>query len=81
MVGTTKNRWGKFWNKQTTPLHRYNDPLWYKLYAEEINLILQTSGYNDGAVLEMGCGNGALFPFLNINKENYTGVDFLIRNI
>lgn len=72
---TEINKWKEFWNLQTSPLHSYNSPSWYKLFAEEINLILNASEYSGGAVLETGCGNGALFPYLNINKEDYTGVD------
>ncbi|WYL96979.1 MAG: class I SAM-dependent methyltransferase [Gloeotrichia echinulata IR180] len=69
------NRWKKFWENQTTPLHRYNNEKWYRLYAEEINLITKSMGYQGGAVLETGCGNGALFDYLDINKENYIGTD------
>lgn len=69
------DRWKEFWNKQTNPLHSYNSENWYELFADEINLILKASEYNGGAVLETGCGNGALFPYLDINKSNYTGID------
>jgi len=72
---TEVDRWKEFWNKQTNPLHSYNSEQWYELFAEEINLILKASEYRGGAVLETGCGNGALFPYLNINKADYTGVD------
>jgi cyclopropane fatty-acyl-phospholipid synthase-like methyltransferase len=67
--------WKKFWDDQATPLHRYNTPEWYALYAKEINLILDALGYNGGPVLETGCGNGALFDQLNINKSDYVGTD------
>lgn len=72
---TEINKWKEFWNLQTSPLHSYNSPSWYKLFADEINLILKASEYTGGAVLETGCGNGALFPYLDINKENYIGID------
>lgn len=72
---TELNKWKAFWNQQTSPLHSYNSPFWYELFAKEINLILQASEYAGGPVLETGCGNGALFPYLNINKEEYIGVD------
>ena len=72
---TEIDRWKLYWGKQTTPLHRFNTPFWYEKYAEEINLILNVSEYSGGAVLETGCGNGALFPYLDINKKEYTGVD------
>lgn len=69
------NKWKEFWNKQTSPLHSYNSPAWYNLFADEINLILKAAKYTGGPVLETGCGNGALFTYLDINKEDYTGVD------
>lgn len=72
---TEVDRWKKFWNKQTTPLHSYNNPFWYKLFADEINLILRASEYSGESVLETACGNGALFPYLDINKEDYIGID------
>lgn len=72
---TEIDRWKHFWGNQITPLHRFNTPFWYEKYAEEINLILKVSEYSGGAVLETGCGNGALFPYLEINKKEYTGVD------
>jgi len=69
------DKWKEFWDQQKTPLHRNNSEIWYQYYAEEINLILSSSGYLGGSVLESGCGNGALFDFLDINKEKYIGVD------
>ena len=65
-----------FWNQQTTPLHRYNDDKWFEIYAKEINLLIQTAGYKSGAVLETGCGNGGLYPYLDFDKNGYVGVDF-----
>jgi cyclopropane fatty-acyl-phospholipid synthase-like methyltransferase len=69
------NYWKNFWSNQSTPLHRYNTPEWYERYSREINLILESSGYQGGATLETGCGNGALFNSLNINKLDYVGTD------
>jgi cyclopropane fatty-acyl-phospholipid synthase-like methyltransferase len=67
--------WKNFWDNQSTPLHRYNTTTWYDRYAREINLILESADYQGGSVLETGCGNGALFNSLNINKTNYVGID------
>lgn len=72
---TEISKWKQFWNQQTSPLHSYNSPTWYRLFANEINLILQAVEYKGGAVLETGCGNGALFPYLDIDKKDYTGID------
>lgn len=71
----TIQHWKSFWENQSTPLHRYNSEEWYYIYAQEINLISKSLGYNGGSVMETGCGNGALFNYLNINKENYVGTD------
>lgn len=68
-------KWKEFWKDKDTPLHRHNDDFFYKLYADELNLIFRRYGYNGGRVLESGCGNGGLFPFLEINRDNYIGMD------
>jgi cyclopropane fatty-acyl-phospholipid synthase-like methyltransferase len=67
--------WKDFWDNQSTPLHRYNTDEWYRLYAKEINLILESVGYKGGSALETGCGNGALFDSLEIDKTGYVGTD------
>jgi cyclopropane fatty-acyl-phospholipid synthase-like methyltransferase len=67
--------WRNFWEGQSSPLHRHNTEEWYARYAQEINLILDALGYNNGSVLETGCGDGALFGSLHINKEDYVGTD------
>jgi 2-polyprenyl-3-methyl-5-hydroxy-6-metoxy-1,4-benzoquinol methylase len=69
-------RWRSFWKVQSTPLHYGGTDEWYRRFAEEINSILDASGYAGGAVMESGCGNGALFGYLDINKSDYLGVDF-----
>ncbi len=71
----TTNRWKNFWEKQSTPLHHFNDEKWYEFYAKEINLLLDVMEYQGGSILETGCGNGALFDYLNINKNDYVGTD------
>jgi cyclopropane fatty-acyl-phospholipid synthase-like methyltransferase len=67
--------WKDFWDNQSTPLHRHNTDEWYRLYAKELNLILESVGYDGGSALETGCGNGALFDELNIDKTDYVGTD------
>lgn len=74
----TLNKWRAFWNAQDTPLHYGNTDEWYRRFAEEINGIFDSIGYSGGSVLESGCGNGALFEFLHINKDEYLGVDLSI---
>jgi cyclopropane fatty-acyl-phospholipid synthase-like methyltransferase len=71
----TNNRWKTFWENQSTPLHNFDNDKWYEFYAKEINLLLEVLEYQGGSVLETGCGNGALFDYLNINKNDYVGTD------
>ncbi|ABU56888.1 class I SAM-dependent methyltransferase [Roseiflexus castenholzii] len=72
-------RWKSFWDVQVTPLHYGDTEEWYRKFAEEINALIDTAGYAGGPVLESGCGNGALFKYLLINKSEYVGVDFSKR--
>lgn len=74
-MSKTTQYWKSFWDTQSTPCHRYNTCEWYSRYAREINLILESLGYQGGSVLETGCGNGALFESLDINKSDYVGTD------
>lgn len=66
----------EFWKNQTTPLHRMNDEKTYKAYAQELSNIFSYLGYFNGKILEIGCGNGALFPFFDFDHRLYTGIDF-----
>jgi cyclopropane fatty-acyl-phospholipid synthase-like methyltransferase len=75
-MSSNSEYWRQFWEGKTSPLHRFNTPEWYRRYAQEINLILDTLDYQGGNVLETGCGDGALFNELAINKKDYTGIDF-----
>ncbi len=68
-------RWKNFWENQSTPLHHFDTNKWYEFYAREINLLLEALEYQGGSVLETGCGNGDLFDYLNIDKEDYLGTD------
>ena len=68
-------RWKDFWESQSTPLHHFNNDKWYEFYAREINLLLEILEYQGGSVLETGCGNGALFDYLQIDKKDYLGTD------
>lgn len=64
-----------FWAGQTTPLHRNNDEKTYYFYSQELRNIFTYLGYKGGSVLEIGCGNGALFPYLDFDINQYTGID------
>lgn len=65
-----------FWRDKTTPLHRNNDGSTYEYYAKELLNLFQYLGYKNGKVLEIGCGNGALFPFFDFDADLYQGIDF-----
>ena len=70
-----ENVYKAFWQKQTTPLHRFNDEATYKAYALELKNIFEYYGHKGGKVLEIGCGNGALFPYFDFDAASYRGVD------
>jgi SAM-dependent methyltransferase len=73
MAGAEKH-WKSFWAKETRPRHAVDSEEFYKSYSNEL-LIL----FGDAVpkrVLEIGCGTGALFPYLNFEKcHRYLGVD------
>ena len=73
---TTSKKYRKFWAGQTSPLHRRHDDRTYRAYAEELKNVFGYFGYSGGNVLEIGCGNGALFPYFGFDSENYIGIDF-----
>lgn len=65
----------KFWKDIDVPLHRIDDDEHYRIYARELRLLFE--GKQLGAVLELGCGNGALYPLLGFDQSrDYLGVDF-----
>jgi 2-polyprenyl-3-methyl-5-hydroxy-6-metoxy-1,4-benzoquinol methylase len=63
-----------FWNQQIVPLHREDTHEHYCRFAKELALLLSDREFC--TVLEIGCGNGALFEPLGFSKTEYTGVDF-----
>jgi len=70
----TVERWKRFWSQQTTPLHQSDSADFYRVCAEELKVLF--GNHAPKRVLEIGCGNGALFDFLNFDPANYRGVDF-----
>ena len=73
---STSKKYREFWAGQTSPLHRGHDDRTYRAYADELKNIFAYFGYAGGNVLEIGCGNGALFPYFGFDSENYLGIDF-----
>ncbi len=66
--------WKRYWNDKKSPLHREDSEGFYFAHAAEFTPILQR--VRCGTVLEVGCGNGALFECLGFKDCDYTGVDF-----
>jgi SAM-dependent methyltransferase len=71
----TDPHWRSHWARRRSPGHRAESDEFYRDYAAELHML-----FGDGApqqVLEIGCGNGALFPFLGFDRaQRYVGVDF-----
>jgi len=79
MLGLSKN-WKRFWEKQTLPLHAKDSAKFYAAYCSELLLLLAEAEYD--RVLEIGCGNGALFKHLGFDQvRKYCGVDVSSRMI
>jgi SAM-dependent methyltransferase len=71
---TKKLQHQSFWNGQILPKHREDTQEHYCCFAKELTLLLSDRSFC--TVLDIGCGNGALFEPLGFNKTEYTGVDF-----
>lgn len=67
------DRWKRFWEGQTTPLHGADTADFYAQLAEEARLLIDRRPF--GSVLEIGCGSGALYPHLGFASARYRGVD------
>lgn len=68
------DHWKNFWAHQTTPQHRRDEPEFYAEHSAELRLLFEK--YKPRTVLDLCCGNGALYQHLGFNKVQYTGVDF-----
>jgi cyclopropane fatty-acyl-phospholipid synthase-like methyltransferase len=74
-VGSTSQRWERFWAGKTTPLNRDESDEHYSRYGAELRMLFD--GEAPRRVLELGCGSGSLFPYLAFDRaERYVGVDF-----
>lgn len=67
-------KWKEFWYTKDDPLHQESTTVHYKRYASELKILFQNEAYD--SVLEIGCGNGALYPFLGFESARYKGIDF-----
>ena len=64
-----------YWENQPEPKHSMAGDAGYENYADELNIILKFLNYNGGPVFEAGCGDGGMYPFLNIDHSNYKAKD------
>ena len=76
-VSRTAERFRRYWaDKKTTMNGREGDGFWRAQAAELTNLFPSTAQMR---LLEIGCGDGTLFPHFGIPAENYKGIDFSAR--
>lgn len=68
-----KGKWHTFWDGCSSPFHAEDSPEFYAQYAHELAVMFPDQA---GRTLEIGCGNGALYPFLSARLGVYVGVDF-----
>lgn len=68
------SRWKAFWADQSVPAWRYGDEAYYQMYAAELRVLYH--GLVPRRVLELGCGDGALYAHLRFGQSDYKGVDF-----
>ena len=66
--------WAEYWSGRTTPGWRFNSSRYYELYSSELRALFADQRVE--RVLELGCGDGALFPYFPFEDVDYHGVDF-----
>jgi SAM-dependent methyltransferase len=71
---TTAEKFRVFWADKTSPMSRSESPDFLRLVAGELTLLFRER--YPVSVLEIGCGNGCLFDFLDFSPSFYRGVDF-----
>jgi O-antigen/teichoic acid export membrane protein/SAM-dependent methyltransferase len=73
-LSSTTERFRQFWADQSTTLNGRHDEEFRRAQADELKSLFPIRV--TGRVLEIGCGDGELFPYLEIPAENYKGIDF-----
>lgn len=71
---STAERFRKFWEDKKSPLHGSDTREFYQSLALELKALFPLKF--SSKVLEIGCGDGSLFRFLDLPRDAYTGVDF-----
>jgi SAM-dependent methyltransferase len=69
-----EERFRVFWADKTSPMSRSEKPEFLRLVANELRLLFGER--HPTSVLEIGCGNGCLFDYMNFDPQSYRGVDF-----
>ncbi len=70
----TLKKWRAYWADKILPEHSEDTEDFYRLHAQELRILIGQKAL--GRVLEIGCGNGALYPYLSFDQARYRGVDF-----
>jgi SAM-dependent methyltransferase len=69
------HRWKAFWDNKVVPMHTKDDDEHYVPLSQELVILFHET--RSRSVLEIGCGNGALYKHLGFDRvETYKGVDF-----
>jgi cyclopropane fatty-acyl-phospholipid synthase-like methyltransferase len=76
-IALTTRGWAAYWAQQ-------DDPQWYSqdhypILAGELRTLLGDRTIK--SVLEIGCGNGAIYPYLGFDDVAYRGVDYSAKMI
>ena len=71
---STAERYRLFWATKAWPMTRSNTPEYYQFMGNELRMLWGPAAPK--RILELGCGNGAMFPFLEFPGDGYKGVDF-----
>jgi len=69
----------QFWSERDSSVTGREDGECGRAEADELRVLY--SSKRAGRVLEIGCGDGGLFPYFGISPANYKGVDFIPRFI
>lgn len=70
---TAHARWLQYWQSENVPHHREESESFYRFHAAEFRSLFRD---RPRTVLEIGCGNGALYRHLGFEDVDYVGVDF-----
>src|SRR5213593_3794272 len=66
--------WSEYWSGRTTPGWRFSSSRYYELYASELKALFADQHLE--RVLELGCGDGALYAHWPFGNLHYRGIDF-----